>query len=56
MWIARLVASLLFGISPHDPTAFAAASIALVGAALAACMVPARRATRINPIDALRNE
>ncbi len=56
MWIARLVASLLFGISPHDPAAFAAASIALAGAALAACMVPARRATRINPIDALRNE
>jgi putative ABC transport system permease protein len=56
MWIARLVASLLFGVGPHDPAAFAAASIALVAAALAACFAPARRATRINPIDALRNE
>jgi len=53
---ARLVSSLLSGVSPHDPLIFAAVSILLVLAAVAANLVPARRAPSINPVDALRFE
>jgi putative ABC transport system permease protein len=56
LWIGRLIASLLFEVSPTDPVAFATASAALTAAALLACLVPARRATLVNPIDALRLE
>ena len=54
LWIGQLVASLLFEVSPRDPLAFAGASAALIAAALLACLIPARRATKINPIEALR--
>ena len=48
--------SLLFQVSPRDPVAFAASAAVLVVASAAACLIPARRATRVNPIDALRFE
>jgi putative ABC transport system permease protein len=52
----RLIESMLFDVSPFDPVAFAAAAAALTVAALAACIVPARRAARIDPMEALRHE
>jgi predicted permease len=52
----RLVSSMLFGLSPHDPGSIAAALTALTVATVAAAYLPARRAARIDPIVALREE
>ncbi len=52
----RLMSSLLYGVSPRDPAAFVALSFLLAAVALAACYVPARRATRVDPISALRQD
>ena len=48
--LTRTVASLLFGVSPTDATTFALVPIGLVAVALVACLLPARRATRIDPM------
>jgi predicted permease len=53
---ARAVASLLYGISPHDPLAYAAAAATLLIASLFAAWVPALRAARVDPMVALRSE
>ena len=53
---AHLIASLLFGTSPWDASTYATVMLALVAVALLAGYLPALRASRINPIIALRNE
>jgi len=50
----RLMSSLLFGVSPNDPATFAAVSVTLGIVALAACFIPARRAIRVSPTEALK--
>jgi predicted permease len=52
----RFMSHLLFGVAPTDLATFAGVAIALVAVALAACCVPARRATRVDPVSALRRE
>jgi putative ABC transport system permease protein len=54
--VGRALSSLLFNVSPADPLVLATAAVVLAAAALLACYVPARRATRINPTEALRAE
>jgi len=53
--VTRLMSSLLFGVSASDPLTFAAVPVVLGTVALAACFIPARRATRISPVQALRS-
>jgi MacB-like periplasmic core domain/FtsX-like permease family len=54
--IGRLVSSILYRVSPLDPAALIAAAIVLAAATLLACYIPARRATRIATLEALRTE
>jgi predicted permease len=54
--IGRLVSGLLYRVSPYDPAALIVAAAALSAAAMIACSVPARRATRVMPTEALRAE
>jgi len=54
--LARLMSSMLFGISTHDPLSVAGVTSVLTFVAFAACYVPARRATRVDPLAALRSD
>jgi putative ABC transport system permease protein len=53
---SRLIESLLYGISSRDPGVFAATTLTLLAVALVACWLPARRAARLSPLEALRTE
>jgi putative ABC transport system permease protein len=52
----RLMSELLVGITPHDPVTFAAGALLLLTTAVTASYIPARRATRVDPIVALRGD
>ena len=54
--LTRLMANLLYKVSPRDPIAFGAALLVITIASLAACFLPAWRATRIDPVQALREQ
>jgi len=54
--LTRLMQSLLFGVEPADPVVFVAVLVALAAVAMLACFLPARRATRVDPLEALRYE
>jgi predicted permease len=54
--LTRLISGLLYGVSPGDPATFATVALLLAAVAILACYLPARRAARIDPVEALRNE
>ena len=55
-WATRYIASMLYGLTPHDPLTLTGAAIVLAGVGALAGWLPARRAARIDPAQALRDQ
>lgn len=56
LWVSRALTVMLYEVAPGDPATFVAASLFLGLVALAACLIPARRAVRVDTMNALRTE
>ncbi|MGH9364467.1 MAG: FtsX-like permease family protein, partial [Thermoanaerobaculia bacterium] len=56
LFLTRLMAGLLYGVTPRDPRTFAAVALVMLAIAAAASAIPALRAARANPLEALRSE
>ena len=54
--LTRYLSTLLFRVNPRDPVIFSTAAVSLVAVSIVACWLPARRASRVDPLTALRNE
>ena len=54
--LTRFLTTMLFGVTPTDTSTFVVVSVVLATVALVACLIPARRATKVNPLEALRHE
>jgi ABC-type antimicrobial peptide transport system permease subunit len=54
LWLTRLLDSMLYGVRPADPATLATVSALLIAVAMLACYLPARRATRVDPVTVLR--
>ena len=54
--LSRLITTLLYGVYPNDPLSFAAIALLLTAVAFLATWLPARRATQVDPLSALRHE
>ena len=54
--LSRVTRSLLFGVSPTDPATYAVVGVSIIGVALLACLIPANRAMRVDPLVAIRND
>jgi putative ABC transport system permease protein len=54
--LSRVMSSMLYGVAQHDPLTFGVVAVVLLGVALVACLVPARRAMRVHPAVTLRGE
>jgi putative ABC transport system permease protein len=54
LFVSRFLASQLYGVAPNDPLSIGGVAMILLAAGLCACWIPARRATRIDPLTALR--
>ena len=56
LWLSRFLSSQLYEVRPFDPAVYAMVGATLAGVGIAACLIPALRAMRVDPIEALRNE
>jgi ABC-type antimicrobial peptide transport system permease subunit len=54
IWLSRVTSSLLFGVSPSDPATYATVAGVIALVAVTACLIPTRRATRVDPLEAIR--
>ena len=56
VWGTRLISTLLYGVSPTDPASYAATAVLLLAVSVVACVVPMRRAMRVDPAIAMRGD